>query len=522
MLVAIEEKSSDLEKLANDVFGLLSPAEQGLLRHSQRAIPSSCKRDAPPQVDDRRNAVRSLQEGSVDRSLGGKEDENLSKSRRRLRNIPPAGMDTAWVRERSVRSELLHWLCTDSAASKCLNDFSIELIEKRVQGRLNLSRLDIPFSIICRSCWFPDGIDLDGAEITDLILDGSWIGPPPLTRLLSDQPPKQTTVFSAEGLVAKGSVLLRGVHAEGEVNLIGAEIRGDLSCSEGEFNGAETSLVLDRAKIGGNLNLREKFTAKGPVRLMGSTIQGDLDCRSGSFECDSIALAARGVTVNGSVFLCTHKDTKFEANGEVGLHRTHIGGDVNCMGGVFNGEFGLFGAEIGGQLICTGSEFHNPGGWALNAEQAVIHGAVFLGFALNEIQKDPALKAKTGFLAQGGVRFFGASLGSSLICHAGRLRNLGGIALDAENAKLTGGMMLRFGFDAEGEVRLFGTDSLECREASFRNPGENCTALRLDRTTVGGTVDLSSGFQVEGEALIHSATINSVHCASGTARSRGC
>jgi hypothetical protein len=202
----------------------------------------------------------------------------------------------------------------------------------------------------------------------------------------------------------------------------------------------------------------------------------------------------------------------------VRLDGAHVHGDLNCRYGVFKEGFALPGVEIGGQFICTGSRLLKSGGNALNAERAKIHGAVFLGFSFDDIVKNPTLKkANSGFLAEGEVRFYGASIGN-LICHAGQFRNPGSIALNAAHTKITGDMLLRFGFDVEGEVRLFGAEvggDLECSEANFRNPGANLrnpdrdlAALRLDRTSIGGAVDLSPKFHTDGNVLIHSATIN--------------
>jgi hypothetical protein len=556
MLDVIEEKSAELEKLAN-AFAPLTPAEQALLRHTQRTAPLRFKPAATiPNAQQRHNAVRSLQKGYDVKARPRDDDANYSRTFARNRSLPPASADTPWVQGRTVRSELLHWLCTDSNARKYLNDFAIELEEKRVQGRLNLSHLDIPFPIICRSCWFPGGIDLDGSAVTDLVLDGSWIGP----RQQSSTP--STPVFSAEGLGAKGSVLLRALHAEGEVNLIGADIRGDMSCSDGEFTGIEAALVLDRAKIGGNLHLRAKFIAKGPVRLIGTTIHGDLDCSDGKFKrSDGDELLAQRATINGSVLLQNGEYGAFPAKGRVRFDGARIGRDLDCHDAWFKGGLVLCGTEIDGQLICTGGRFIRPKGWALNAERAKIGGSMFLGFSLDELGQDHKPRdPKLGFLAVGETRLFGVSIGSSLICHAGRFRNSEGIALNTEHAKIGGSMMLRFGFhaegevrlfaaevggsvecdkailcnpekvalngenasisgsmllrfgfDAKGEVRLFGTEiggSLECRGGTFVNAGAKLAALRLDRTTIGGAVDLSSEFRAEGKVLIESSTIN--------------
>jgi hypothetical protein len=361
----MEDKFLDLQKLASQCFGNLSAAEQELLRQTQRIARSSSKLAAVTAVaKDQQNAVNSFQVGN-----------DVSRSRVRERKAVKARVDTEWAEERGVRADLLRWLCVDRDVREYLNDFWIELQLSQIRGRLNLTHVDIRFPIICRTCWFPDGLDLDGAVVSDIILDGSWVGPRPKSTsgeiipassaeasysaedTRSETPP----VLSAQGLSAKGSVLLRGVHVEGEANLIGADIQGDLSCSGSEFiNPAETALVLDRAQIHGNLHLREKFAAKGQVSMLGATIHGDLDCRSGTFEYRHRALLARGATVNGSVFLCQHERNKFVATGLASLARTRIRGDVMCAGGLFNGQFELFGADIGGHSYVPEVSFSKP------------------------------------------------------------------------------------------------------------------------------------------------------------------
>ena len=353
------------------------------------------------------------------------------------------------------------------------------------------------------------------------------------------------------------------MYAEGEINLIGAGIRGDLSCSRGKFsNPGEIALVLDRAEIRGNVHLREKFAAKGQVRLMGAKIHGDLDCRSGLFvNINGDALAAQGATVSGSVFLCEDEGSAFEAKGRVCLDGADIQGDLNCRGSKFKGELRICGAEIGGQFVCTRSCVLRPKGWAINADRAKIGGAAILGFLQSEISKDPSLQGtRSGFSAIGELRFFSASIGNNLILQAGRCRNSEAPALNAEHAKIGGSLLLRFGFKVEGEVRLFGAEvgdsvecdgatlcnrgrvalnaeratiagsmllrsefdakgevrlfnsriggTLECRNGTLRNPGQQLAALRLERTTIGGVVDLSSGFHLEGNVSILSTTIN--------------
>src|ERR1700751_2997599 len=77
-------------------------------------------------------------------------------------------------------------------------------------------------------------------------------------------------------------------------------------------------------------------------------------------------------------------------------------------------EVRLFAAEIGASLDCRGASFNNSGGTALNAEGAKIGGGVHLN---------------NGFVAKGEVRLYRAETGGSLICDGGKFKNRGKRAL---------------------------------------------------------------------------------------------
>ena len=210
---------------------------------------------------------------------------------------------SGWSPERSIRSELLRWLCASRAAREYLVEGSqIEVREARLEGRLNLSYLKVPFPMICLGCWFPDGIELFGTEMSDLILNGSWLG----TLSTEANMARSYEVFLAEGVHVSGVLSLRdGFHAEGEVNLIGADVEGDLTCSGAHFrNPNRRAVTADRAEIQGNVHLRRKFVAEGAVRLTGAKLYGDPDCSGGT--CSNRggdALLAQGATIDGNVLL---------------------------------------------------------------------------------------------------------------------------------------------------------------------------------------------------------------------------
>jgi hypothetical protein len=257
------------------------------------------------------------------------------------------------------------------------------------------------------------------------------------------------------------------------------------------------------------------------------------------------SITADGVTVFGNVFL----RAAFTAEGEVRLLGAQIGGDLDCSGGVFRnppqkdvpesgkalnadginvrgnvflrrgftseGEVRLLGAQIGGDLDCHGGHFKNPpkgnlpeSGKALYADGVNVRGGVIL---------------REGFTAEGEVRFLSAQIGAVLDCSGGKFKNVpekerpgSGDALNADRANVRSGVFLRAGFTAEGEVSLLraqiGAD-LDCSGGVFKNPPqkdvpESGKALTADRVNVEGGVFLREDFAAHGEARLLGAHIS--------------
>lgn len=255
------------------------------------------------------------------------------------------------------------------------------------------------------------------------------------------------------------------------------------------------SMGADGVQVKKYIHLRKGFHASGEVRLPGARIGGNLDCDGGSFENPALpgapdsglALVADGAIVNGAVFL---------RNG------------FNAVG-----EVRLLGAQIGGYLDCMNATFRNPpqgqfkgSGIALNADGMLVKGSVFL---------------RTGFLADGEVRLLGAQIEGNLDCTNATISNPGrpdtsdgGHALNADRAVVEGGVFLRNGFRADGEVRLLGAQiggDLDCNGGKFKAPlyaGDSRNrALSAHTVTVRGNVFLHDGFHTEGEVGFPGAQI---------------
>ena len=354
----------------------------------------------------------------------------------------------AWGVERSIRAELIRWLCIDREARECVDPRGLRIHGARIEGPLELSFVRVKFPVAVQCCGLREEIRLRFLRIPTICFNGSWV-----------------RSINAECAKVKGTVALgNGFCSEGEVQLVGARIGNNLDCGSGRFrNFPGKALRADRMRVRGSVFLRNAFVAEGEVRLFGAEIGGNLECNDGTFlNATGSALSADRASVQGSVFL---RDG-FSAEGEVRL----------------------LGAQVGGNLECNGGKFKKGPGLALNADRISVKGNLLL---------------HGGFTAEGEVHLVGAQIGNNLACDAGTFRNVSGTALNADSINVRGFVFMRNGFSAEGEVNLLSAqvgDNLECDGGAFKNPGGK--ALNGDRVSVQGDILLRNGFTAEGEVRL--------------------
>jgi len=109
----------------------------------------------------------------------------------------------------------------------------------------------------------------------------------------------------ADGLEVEGDVRLsEGFDASGEVRFAGARVRGDFIASAARFNGPvdatgarRCALVLDRIEIGGDMRLDQGFAAAGSVSARRASIGGDLDCSGAAFDRVGDAAWGEGISL---------------------------------------------------------------------------------------------------------------------------------------------------------------------------------------------------------------------------------
>jgi len=387
----------------------------------------------------------------------------------------------------------------------------------RIEGTLDLAdSVGLP-GLALEACEFAAPVDLTNARVARLSLRDSRIGE-----------------VRARGLRVEGVLDVAGVAPLGETAWIDAHaavIEGDLLARAARLQvpppregiahrDARYALRLSGAEIRGSLDLMGGFVAIGGISLDTAHVTGDVVARGaavGAGEGDAVgAQAARfdGVVIFGDGFVAAgviwlmgaRIAGTLDMNGARLVNRTddgqgvvlaadtaEIGGSVLLRNGFSaEGAISLRGARIGNSLECDGAVLANAtadgSGIALAADHITVSGAVLL---------------RNRFQAQGAVSLIGAKLGGNLECDSATLTNGTpdgtGVSLAAENASIGGAVLLRHGFIARGSVSLLGAtigSNVECCGAVLENWPDTGSreTLRLTNAEIAGDVLLNQGF----------------------------
>lgn len=327
---------------------------------------------------------------------------------------------------------------------------------------LTLESCDLAQDLGLYACRLPDRLLLRSASLRNLYLVGSHL---------------HEGLF-ADGLKARGGLILREVFVQGMVGLIGAKLEGVLECDRARLDSGDMGMAVagDRLEVHGEVFLRE-IAVQGEVRLRGAILGGGLECGGAHLIAGRTgnALSLETIKVKGRVFL--------GASGESAA--------PNARPFVAEGEVRLIGAKLGESLDVTGGQLSGEQtGRTLVADRLETGGGVFLRKAV----------------AKGTVQLPGAKIGGVLDCDAARLTaGPSGEALFADGIEVRDGVFLRGvgesnssnfqPFLAEGEIRLMNAkvaQSLSCVGARL-TAGKTERALNLQGARISGTFFLRGG-----------------------------
>jgi predicted acyltransferase (DUF342 family) len=282
----------------------------------------------------------------------------------------------------------------------------------------------------------------------------------------------------ADGMtVGHDAFLGNGFTAAGGISLLGADIVGNLECGGAQLAAVGehgNALSADNMKVGGDLHLREGFTAAGAVTLVGAKITGNLDCDGAKLQ---------GANQFGNVLVADNLTVGRNAQFRNGFTAA---GALWLTGADITGNFDFEGATLAGV---------NSSRLALVAERLKVGGDALL---------------RNGFTAAGALRLLGADIKSDLDCQGAKLNGAdeSGNALIADNLKVGRNALLRYGFTSAGAIHLVGAEisgSLDCDGAVLTASEEK--VLVADGVKVGRDVSLGGGFTATGTISLESAQI---------------
>jgi len=218
----------------------------------------------------------------------------------------------AWEADRTLRAAVLrHLLITGEWP---VDAKGVRLRGARIGGLLDLEAAAVRCPLALEECYLDadEPARLDHASASRVTLAKCHLAG------LSGQ------MLTARQLDLRGSTLTHRLY------LPNADIAGNLACDGAQLTGADSdgnALFADGLKTGGNVFLRDAFTAAGAVRLPGADIAGQFDCTGAQLtgvDSDGDALFADGLKTGGAVFL----RGGFTAAGTVSLSSARVGASV--------------------------------------------------------------------------------------------------------------------------------------------------------------------------------------------------
>jgi sRNA-binding regulator protein Hfq len=225
--------------------------------------------------------------------------------------------------------------------------------------------------------------------------------------------------------------------------------------------------------------LRFPHLTRAELKLLAAGIEGELAVCGPNLLIDEIAndpISAqswgqeRQIRAELIRWLCLDRHAKeFMDQRGIQIHGARILGDLN-----------LFYANVPFPLTFACCFVDGE----LNLRYAQILGINLQGTWVNTIAADGVqvrsnIFLRRGFRSTGQVRLPAARIGGNLECDGAMFANPArpgdsesGLALIADGAIITGGVFLRNGFNATGEVRLIGAQigALDCSNSTFKNP----------------------------------------------------
>ena len=206
-----------------------------------------------------------------------------------------------WQTQRQIRASLIRWLCVDHEALGLIDPKGIRVMGARIMGGLDLSLVSVPIPLALDNCVFAEPINLGGAEIPDLELDGSYTGEIHASGLTV-----RNNLSMGKGFHAVGAIFLDHAKIGLDLDFGGATLRYSKDPAEPFLDRLRVTLFAYLIQVGGNVWLNRGFESYGAVDLGGARIGGNLHFDSGRFiNPDNVAISVPGASIEGVIYLAS-------------------------------------------------------------------------------------------------------------------------------------------------------------------------------------------------------------------------
>jgi hypothetical protein len=197
---------------------------------------------------------------------GRRADYRLRSANAEAKDLNDPDSAAEWGPERTVRAEVVTWLCGTSKFWNPVGGGVIDIRGAKIEGDLRLDNVSIDVVLRFLHCRIQGTIFLRNSTLRTIDLEGTYLSP---TKAREADSEKGTWCIKATEANINGSVRLKnGFRAFGMVNFDNSKINGNFQCSAGSFFNREyPAFTAKGAEIVGDLRLDNGFEPNGDVDL---------------------------------------------------------------------------------------------------------------------------------------------------------------------------------------------------------------------------------------------------------------
>ncbi|MGI5271176.1 hypothetical protein ACQEUU_18615 [Nonomuraea sp. CA-218870] len=383
-----------------------------------------------------------------------------------------------------VEAALVRELCRRDPAE--IDPRGLVIERARITGALDLTGMAVTFPLRFVGCAFDEPLDLDGADLHLLALDGCTI-----PGLLANGLRVRRDLDLSRSRITGDLRTPASTSSTAAVWLCESEIGGRLLCLDTLIESDGRAIQADRIVVGGTIRLLHRFEARGALRLIGARIAGSLDLTGASLTRpqQDLALDLGDAEIGGSVFLIDDQAGRRPlVRGRIDLGNTRISGHVLIRNATIDPT-----GPVTGVAYSSGRST----GTAISAPGLTVGGP---------------LGIEGECRISGGVDLSMGSFSTIQISRESTFTVPGGRALDLSNAELRSGLLVEAGATVEGTLRLAGAHirgDLTLRGTRWSHP-EGSSAVSAQGAVIDGMVNLRGVRTTGGRLGFRAATIGGV------------